>query len=235
MLALDDTGPFKLHNGLPDLGAILTGEAQFGLSGAGHAILGVFVYVAVGMAGDGDGLFPVAHAGGDAFHHHRRAEHRAVQYGADGTVGALPHLLEAVFLHALGVGGDGGAFDGYAVFERSLGAFHGDAVIRLIAVLQAQVIVFGLQVHIGQNQLVLDLLPQDAGHLVAVHLHQRRFHQNLVQNNPVPFAIVFDRTEGSLAIVAGLYRNSNTRYSKRTARLCGRGVCAIIEVRCRHT
>ena len=96
-------------------------------------------------------------------------------------------------------------------------------------------IVFGLQVHIGQNQLVLDLLPQDAGHLVAVHLHQRRFHQNLVQNNPVPFAIVFDRTEGSLAIVAGLYRNSNTRYSKRTARLCGRGVCAIIEVRCRHT
>ena len=196
MLALDDTGPFKLHNGLPDLGAILTGEAQFGLSGAGHAILGVFIYVAVGMAGDGDGLFPVAHAGGDAFHHHWRAEHRAVQYGADGTVGALPHLLEAVFLHALGVGGDGGAFDGYAVFERSLGAFHGDAVIRLIAVLQAQVIVFGLQVHIGQNQLVLDLLPQDAGHLVAVHLHQRRFHQNLVQNNPVPFAIVFDRTEG---------------------------------------
>ena len=81
-------------------------------------------------------------------------------------------------------------------FLRGLGRVHGDLVIRLIPVLQAQVIVFGLQVHIGQNQLVLDHLPQDAGHLVAVHLHQRRFHQNLVQNNPVPFAIVFDRTEG---------------------------------------
>ena len=45
-----------------------------------------------------------------------RAEHGAVQHGADGAVGAFPHLLQAVFLHPLGVGRNGGALDGHAVF-----------------------------------------------------------------------------------------------------------------------
>ena len=204
--------------------------------GPGTRILGVLIDVAVGVAGDGDGLLPSCDTQG---------EMPLTMTGARNTVpSSMARMVPLGLFHiclrpysstrwALGV--MVAHLTRHAVFLGGLGGVHRHLVVGLVPVLQAQVVVFGLQVHIGHQQLVLDLLPEDAGHFVAVHLHQRRFHQNLVQNNPVPFAIVFDRTEGSLAIVAGLYRNSNTRYSKRTARLCGRGVCAIIEVRCRHT
>ena len=86
--------------------------------------------------------------------------------------------MEVVFLHPLGVGGDGGALDSHAVLLGGVGGVHSHLVTGLIPVLEAQVVVFGLQVHEGEEQLVLDHLPQDAGHLVAVHLHQGGRHGN---------------------------------------------------------
>ena len=44
---------------------------------------------------------------------------------------------------------------------------------------EAQVIVFRFQLHKGENQLFLDHGPQDAGHLVAVHLHEGGGHFDL--------------------------------------------------------
>ena len=181
---LQHTRACKVHNGQAHLGSVRGGKAKLGLAGAGNAKLGILVHIAIGVAGDGDGLFPLAHAGGHALYHDGGAEHRTVQNGADGAVGALPHLLEVIFLHPLGVGGDGGAFDCHAILARGLGAFHGHAVIRFIPVLEPQVKVHGLQIHIGQNQLFLDLLPQDAGHLVAVHFDKRRFHLNFGHRAP---------------------------------------------------
>ena len=64
-------------------------------------------------------------------------------------------------------------------FLLALAAVDRHLVLRFLAVSQAQVIVFGFQVHKRQNDLVLDLLPQDAGHLVAVHLHQGGGHLDL--------------------------------------------------------
>jgi hypothetical protein len=49
-----------------------------------------------------------------------------------------------------------------------------------IAVLNAQVVVVQRHVHIGQDQLVLDPLPYDAGHFVPVDLHHGLGHLDLL-------------------------------------------------------
>ena len=155
-----------------------------------HLHLRRLVHVAVGMAGDGDGLLPGPHHGADALHQNRRPEHRAVQNRPDGAVGALPHLVEVVFRHPGGVGGDGGAFDAHAQAGDGLRRLRGDLVPGGVPIGQAQVVVFGLQVHKGGDEDILDVLPQDPGHLVPVHLHQGRGHFDLFHGSIPPIQVV---------------------------------------------
>ena len=161
------------------LGAVRAGEAQLRLAGAGDAELGGLVHVAVGVAGNGDGLFPELDGGLDAVDHDGGAEHGAIQRSADGAVGALPHLVELVLVHPLRVGGDGGALDGHAVLLVGLGGVDGHLVAGGVAVGQTEVVVLGLQIDVRQEKLVLDELPEHTGHLVAVHLHKGGGHFDL--------------------------------------------------------
>ena len=109
-----------------------------------HHVHGL-VHVAVGVTGHGDGLFPVLYHRVDKGHHDGSAEGCAVQIGADGTVGALPHLRQlGILFHPLLVGGDGGAFHRYAQTLRGLGGLNSHLILRLIAVQQPQIIVLGL-------------------------------------------------------------------------------------------
>ena len=48
------------------------------------------------------------------------------------------------------------------------GRIDGDLIIGRVAVLDAEIVIFELDVEIGQDQLLLDEVPDDAGHLVAV-------------------------------------------------------------------
>ncbi len=115
-----------------------------------------FIDVAVGVAGDGDGLFPVAHDRLDGIEQDRRAKDRAVQDGADGAVRAFPHLSQLRVLgHPLGIRRDGRALDGHAVFSRGQRRVDGDLILRLVAVQQAKVIILGLQLDERADQLVL--------------------------------------------------------------------------------
>ena len=52
----------------------------------------------------------------------------------------------------------------------ALARVDGDLVVGLVAVLDAEVEIFQVDVEIGQDQLLLDELPDDARHLVAVEL-----------------------------------------------------------------
>ncbi len=177
---LQDAGTFEIINGLTEaLVAVLVGEHQLCLAFGGDTVLGAFVDVTVGVTGDGDGLLPVANSRADGVDEDGRAEHGAVQYGADGAVGGLPHLGEVIFLHALLVGGDGGAFDGHAVLLVGVGGVNGDLILGLLALDQTEIVVLGLEVHEGQEQLVLDHLPQNAGHFVPVHLDEGGCHFDL--------------------------------------------------------
>ena len=65
------------------------------------------------------------------------------------------------------------AFDADAVSLDRLRRLDRDLVVRRVAVLDAEVVIFQVDVEIGVDQLVLDELPDDPGHLVAVELDDR--------------------------------------------------------------
>lgn len=136
--------------------AIGGGVAQRDLAGTGDAGFGRAVDVAIGMAADHDGLCPVRdkarHVGADD----RFTEDRAIKDIADGPVGRAPHLLEAKFFYPCLVWGDGGAFHAHAVPAHGFGGFHGYAVIGLVTVGNAKVIIFQVDIQIGQDQPFAD-------------------------------------------------------------------------------
>lgn len=88
-------------------------------------------------------------------------------------IGALRTLLQLEFLHASLVRGDGRALDANRVLLDGLGSVQCDLVVGLVAVLEPQVIVLKVDVEVGVDEAVLDVLPDDARHLVAVKLHER--------------------------------------------------------------
>ncbi|CAI8207114.1 MAG: Uncharacterised protein [SAR116 cluster bacterium] len=88
---------------------------------------------------------------------------------ADGAVGRAVHALQPEFLYTLFIRCDGGAFDTHAIFLDGICGIDGDLVIRLVAFFDAEIIIFQINIEIGEDQLVLDLFPDNAGHLVAVN------------------------------------------------------------------
>ena len=89
------------------------------------------------------------------------------------------HRLEMELLHPRLVGRDGGAFHRDTDLLGGFGGVDGDLVARLVALLDAQIEIFQVDVEIGVDELVFDLLPDDPGHLVAVHLDDRIGHFDL--------------------------------------------------------
>jgi hypothetical protein len=97
---------------------------------------------------------------GTFLHDDRLAEHHAAQNVADGAVGRAPHFLEAELFHAGFVRRDGRAFHADAVMLDGFGGIDGDLVVGLVAFFDREVVVFQVDVQIGQDQLVLDELPR---------------------------------------------------------------------------
>ena len=166
--------------------SVFRGVDQFHLACSRNLHLGSLIHISVSMSGDGNGLLPVLHAGFNPFYHDGRTENRSVQDRPDRSVGALPHLLQIVLLHAGRVGGNGGALDCDAVLLCGFRGIHRYLIICGVSVLQAQIIILCLQVDEGSQKLVLDHLPENSGHLISVHLHQRGFHLNFIHHFP-PF------------------------------------------------
>src|SRR3984957_2994900 len=84
------------------------------------------------------------------------------------------------FLHAGFVRRDGGAFDAHAVALDGMRRVDRHLVGGLVAVLDAEVVIVELDVEIWQDQLLLDEVPDDAGHLVAVEFDDRVLNLDLV-------------------------------------------------------
>ena len=132
------------------------------------------------MSCNGDGLFPAFHTRFNPLYHNGGAEHGAVQDGTDGGVWTFPHFLQMIFLHTGSIGGDGGALDSHTVLLGGVGGINGYLVIGFIPVFQAQVVVLCLQVYVWQKQVVLNHLPENPCHLIAIHLHDGGGHLNFV-------------------------------------------------------
>ena len=139
-------------------------------AGAGHLEVGGLVLVAVGVTADDDRLRPARHEAGDVGDDDRLAEDDAAEDVADRAVRRSPHLLQPELLDARLVGRDRGALHADAVLLGGVGGVDRDLVVGGVAVLDAEVVVVELDVEVRQDQLVLDELPDDPRHLVAVHL-----------------------------------------------------------------
>ena len=174
----------EFMNELSRLSAVGGRVDKFDLPRSGHDHLGILVNIAVSMTRYGDGLFPAAHNRLDALHENRRAKHCAIQHRANSPVRALPHLLQAVFLDARSVRRNRRALDGNAQPFRRFSRFDGDGIIGCIAVREAKVEVFGLQINVRANQALFDEPPDYTRHFVAVHFDERRFHLNLGHFSP---------------------------------------------------
>ena len=166
-------GPGKLNTSFSITVAVLALELDRQAALAGnHEIRGA-ILVAIGVAADHDRLGPAGHQPRHVPGDDRLAEDDAAQDVADGAVGRAPHLLEIELLHARFVGRDGGAFDPDAVALDGLGGVDRHLVGGLVAVLDREVVIFEVDVEIGMDQLVADIVPDDAGHLVAIELDDR--------------------------------------------------------------
>ena len=170
--------------GLP---AVLVGDYQLSLAALRYLHLGVLVDVAVCVTRNGDGLSPGRNIRNDSLYKNGLSEYGAVQDSADSAVRGLPHLLEVVLGHALCVRCDGSALYRYAVLLGCVRGVYSYLVVGLVSVNKAQVVVIGLEVNIRSDQDILDHLPYDTGHLVAVHLYQRSGHLNLISHCKFPF------------------------------------------------
>ena len=155
---------------------VLLGVAAIGVGHDHGDLFGSFnddvaglVLIAVGVTADTDGLGPAGDQPWNGVADDGFPEDGAAQDVTDGAIGTEPHFLEVEFDHTFFVGGDGGALDGHVVLQSGVGAVDGDLVVGLVAVLHAQVVVEALHVQVGEDQLVFDHLPDDTGHLVAVH------------------------------------------------------------------
>src|SRR5690606_7456641 len=148
--------------------------------------VGGAVLVAEGVTADADRLLPAGYGPRHVGHDDRLAEDDSAEAVTDRAVPGLPHLLEAELLDARLVRGDGGALDAHAVLPDGVGGVNGDLVVGGIAVLDAEVVVLQVDVEVGKDQLVLDELPDDPGHLVAVKLDDGPLHLDLGHANGSP-------------------------------------------------
>jgi hypothetical protein len=131
------------------------------------------------VAADDDGLGPARHEARHVAADDRLTEDHAAEDVADRAVRRAPHLLEAEFLHPRLVGGDGRALHADAVLADRVGRVHRHLVVGFVALEDAEVVVFEVDVEVGQDQLLLDEVPDDPGHLVAVELDDGVVHLDL--------------------------------------------------------
>jgi hypothetical protein len=133
----------------------------------------------VGVTPDDDRLGPVRHVARDVLTDDRLAEDDAAQDVADRPVGRAVHALEAELLDPRLVRRDRRALDADAVLLDRVGGVDGDLVVGLVAVLDAEVVVLEVDVEVRVDQLVLDELPDDPGHLVTVELDDGALYLDL--------------------------------------------------------
>ena len=104
-----------------DLGAVFADKLHGQLALAGELEVGGAVLVAEGVTADDDRLGPAGNEARHVLADDRLAEDDAAKDVADGAVRRLPHLLQAEFLDACFVRGDGCALDADAVLLDRVG------------------------------------------------------------------------------------------------------------------
>lgn len=152
---------------------IFTDELDRQSALAGEFEVSRAILVAESMTANDDWLRPAWNQTRNVLADDWFAEDNATENVTDGAVWRLPHLLELEFFNAGFVRRDGCAFYADAVLFDGVCSINGDLIVGLIAVFDRQIVIFQIDVEVWMDQLVLDELPDDAGHLIAVEFNDR--------------------------------------------------------------
>ena len=130
------------------------------------------------MAADHDWVSPARNEARYIFDDDGFTENNAAQNVADGAVWRLPHFLKAELFHARFIGCDGRAFYADTEFANCVCGINGNLVIGLVAIFHAKVVIFQVNIEIGQDETFPDPFPDDASHFVAIEFYNRIFDLN---------------------------------------------------------
>lgn len=96
-------------------------------------------------------------------------------------------MLEVELLDSGLIRSDGSAFDTDLALSDGVSSIDGDLIVSGVSVLNTEVKVFDVEIKEGVDELVLDGLPNDSGHFIAIEfgnwvfdfdfgeLHQKRY------------------------------------------------------------
>jgi hypothetical protein len=90
-------------------------------------------------------------------------------------------LLQVELLNTSLVRSDGGALDTDRVLLDSFGSIDSDLIVGLISIGETEIVVLEIDVEVRVDKLVLDVLPDDTGHLITVQLDDRVLNLDLVE------------------------------------------------------
>lgn len=164
----DSSLSFVLIDLHPLLSSIISLEDNFKGSWLVHSEISGFVLISKGVPADDDWLLPSWNEARDVLDDDRLPEDCTVEDVSDGAIGTLPHLLEFEFLDSGLIGSDGRTLDAYLAFLDGFSSLNGDFVISGISVLNAKIEVLYVEIEEREDELVLDGLPDDSGHLVSI-------------------------------------------------------------------
>lgn len=150
--------------------AIFGGENKLELTFLVDNIVLAAVLITVGVTANDNRLGPAGHEAGDVLDNNGLTEDSAVEDVTDGTVGASPHLLEAELFDAISIGGNGSTLDTDLGALHSFSAINGNLIVGLITLLNGKIVVLSFEVKVGVDVLILDPLPDDASHLITIHI-----------------------------------------------------------------
>ena len=143
------------------------------LPGARDLHVGGPILITEGVTADDDRLRPAGDEARDVADDDRLPEDHAAKDVADRAVGALPHLRQRELLYACLIRRDRGALHADAMLEDRVGGVDRHLVARRLAMLDREVVIPQIDVEVGKNELILDELPDDASHLVAIEFNDR--------------------------------------------------------------
>mmetsp|Transcript_15068 Transcript_15068/g.42827 ORF Transcript_15068/g.42827 Transcript_15068/m.42827 type:complete len:436 (-) Transcript_15068:617-1924(-) len=133
-----------------------------------HHVVGRPILIPERMTPDNDRLVPVPNKTRNGVDHNRLPEHRPVEDVPNGPIRRLPHLFQLELLHARLIGCDGRALDADVVLRDGVCRVDRHLIVRGIPRRHRQVKVLGLHVHIREDELALDPIPDDPRHLVPI-------------------------------------------------------------------
>ena len=170
--AHDDSGALELVNlPLDRLTTALWSEAHLECATLLDDSISCSVLVTKCMSSNDNGLSPPGHQPGNVLDNDGLSEDSSIELVSNRAIGAFPHLLQFEFLDSGLIGSDGRALNANLAFLYGCSCIQCHLIVCLVTILHAEVEVLNVDVEEGQDQLILNELPDDAGHLVAVHIN----------------------------------------------------------------